>query len=72
MVYVPSAFSVSDTEPEVSFLLGFICKHACVHTHVHVYMCVCARIFFSLHVVYNVIFSLQNACDSFDGSVKVF
>jgi hypothetical protein len=26
VVYVPSAFSMSNTEPEVSFLLGFICK----------------------------------------------
>jgi len=73
VVYVPSAFSMSETEPEVSFLLVYICKFViCMHTHAHLCVCVCVCAVFSLHVICNVNFSLKNPRDSFDGTVKIF
>jgi hypothetical protein len=43
VVYVPSAFCVAETAPEVSFFWVSACfyLHTCMHMNVHAYVCVC-------------------------------
>lgn len=52
-VYVPSAFCVREAEPEVSLFCGVILGWN-----------VCVSVF--LQVIYNTIFSAENACNGFN------